>query len=255
MGFATNKLLACAVMALFSTGILTSWAQETPDTLYLKSGEEIKGEVKGKLPDGSVNFKFAQGTIPYRMNVIQKIDLGERPQLKEAQKAAEAEKYDEVISLLTPVVDQFLGFQSPWVGQAAGELANALAQSGKTFKSVELAKRISELYPGHPMEKMGAILEANTLLSQGKVDEALSKLTPLKDDLPVKTSPSASEMQLLGDYHFAMGLAMEKKNQPEQALEHFLTVAAVYPTPKKRAADAQQKADALLAANAGLMVP
>jgi len=95
----------------------------------------------------------------------------------------------------------------------------------------------------------------NTLLSQKKADEALTKLNSIKGELPVKTSPSASEMQLLGSFHLAMGTALEQKNKPAEALEHYLTVAAVYPNSKKRANEAQKKADALLKVNSGLMVP
>jgi len=137
MGFATNKLLACLGLAILFAGVTGIQAQDTPDTLYLKSGEEIKGMVMGTLPNGSINFKFAQGTLPYPKNTIKKIELGERPELKQAQAIAEAGKYQEVIKILTPVIDKYLGFQSPWVGQAASELANALAQTGKTLKAVE----------------------------------------------------------------------------------------------------------------------
>ncbi|MEM1157373.1 MAG: hypothetical protein AAF649_02365 [Verrucomicrobiota bacterium] len=227
-------------------------AQDTRDTLYLKSGEQIRGEVMGTLPNGSVNFKFSQGTLPYPRNTIQKIDLAERPALRQAQDAVAAGKLNDAIKILTPVVDKFLGFQSPWVSQAAGELASALAETGKTFKARELANRISEFYPGSPI---GAILEANTLLTEGKAEEAITKLNLIKDNLPVKTSPNASEMQLLGSYHFTLAGALEQEQRLAEALEQYLIVSAVYPRPQKRASEAQKKADALLAANTGLMVP
>ncbi|MEM6884102.1 MAG: hypothetical protein AAF571_03665 [Verrucomicrobiota bacterium] len=252
MGFATNKLLACLVLVMGIAGMMALHAQETPDVLYLKSGEVIEGKVIGTLPNGAVNFKFSQGTLPYPRNTIQKIELAERPELAKAQDAAAAGDNEQVIQILTPLVDKFLGFQSPWVGQAAGELASALAETGKTFKAVELAKEISRLYPDLPI---GTILEANILLTQDKTDEALIKLNSIKESLPVKTTPNVREMQLLGSYHFSLARALEQQQKHAQALENYFIVSAVYPHPKKRANQAQKKADALLAAHSGLMVP
>jgi tetratricopeptide (TPR) repeat protein len=252
MGFATNKLLAWVVLGLLGTLTLTGQAQ---DTLHLKSGQKIDGEVMSQLPDGSINFKFAQGTIPYRRDSIDKIVLGEREEFKQALAASETGKYDVVITKLQPLMDKFLGIDSLWVAQAAGELANALRQTGKTFESDKLSERVVKLYPDSPVRLSGPINKAETLLIRDKVDEAIAALESVKDQLPVKPSPNASEMQLLGDYHFAMGMAMEKKGDKETALEHYLTVSAVYPKPAKRAQEADQKADALVKANAGLSVP
>ncbi|MEM6821647.1 MAG: outer membrane protein assembly factor BamD [Verrucomicrobiota bacterium] len=253
MAFATKRI--SVVFLLIFTGILkTTSVYAAEDILELKSGQVLKGEIKSIDQAGNIVFSFEGGTIPYRKNTIKKATLQERPAYKEAQAAIQQGDYSKAITVLQPLVQQFLGISSPWVGQAAGDLANALARTGKTFESQELAARIISLYPNSSISLQGPIIEAQTMLVQGKADEALGKLDSIKGKLPSKLTPDLGDSQILGDYHFILAQAQEQKGDKVSALENYLTVSALYPNPKSRAQQAQEKADALLKEDPNLAV-
>lgn len=225
------------------------------DIIRLKSGETQEGQVKSIAKDGTVTFSFSGATIPYRKDMIDELRLEPRDDFKKGVAAAEAGNFEQAIQLLQPIVDKFLGNPTPWVGQAASELANAFTQTGKTFESEKLAERIMRLYPTSLIRLTGPISKARTLVVRGRADEALEILNQIKGELPVKAAPSNREMQILGDYHFVLGLVHEKKGEMQKAYQNFLMVAAVYYNPRNRAREAQQKAEAIKQANPSVYVP
>jgi len=254
MSFATNKVLGCIGVAGFVWMLLVP-SGLAQDTLKLKSGEVLTGEVQSIAQNGTVTFRFSGGTIPYPRNNIDTITLEPRPEYKQGVAASQQGDYEKAIQLLQPLVDKFLGIASPWVGQAAGELANAYAQTGQTFKSENLSKRIIKLYPDSLIRLTGPITQARTLVVRDRADEALNLLHGIQDDLPLDVAPDPREMQILGDFHMARAQAHEKKGQAQQALEDYLKVVAVYYRPENRANEARRKADALLDQNQNLIVP
>lgn len=248
--FYKKSLISVFVLIAATTGI--SFGQ---DVIKLKSGQTQQGEVQKIDENGTITFTFNGGTIPYRKQMIDEVKLEPREEFRKGISAAESGNFDEAIALLQPLVDKFLGIRSPWVGQAASELASVLAQSGKTFESEQLAERIIRLYPDSLIRLTGPISKARTLIVRGRTDEALEALKSIESELPVKASPTPREMQILGDYHLVLAMAQEKNGQAQEAFQNYLTVVAVYHNPQNRAREAQQKADALKRANPDLYVP
>ncbi len=251
MCFAMNNALACLMML----ALMMVQNVEGQDVLVLNSGETLEGEVQSVDPAGTVTFKFSQGTIPYPKNAIKELKLGERPDFREALKASEAGRYEDVIRLLQPLVNQYLGIPSAWVGQAGGELANALSQTGKTFESEQLSARIVQLYPDSPIRFLGPILKARTLLGRQRADEALAELKSIEDKLPVVLVPNSRESLLLGDYYFVLGMVMEQQSKPQESLEAYTKVAALYPEPTSRLREVEQKIENLKKSQPALLVP
>jgi len=235
--------------------LIASHAAQAQDKITLKAGEPATGEVIAyDRATGMVTLKNDKGTIPYPGVTIAKVEIGERPDFSKGVTAVIEERYPEGINLLKPLVDKFLGFDSPWVPQAAAYLADALAKTGKTFESQELADKIVKAYPNSIYRFQGMISKASSLVATKKYDEALTVLAEVEKSVPPTAAPDARTMQILGDLHFNRGVIYKAKGDKAKAYEEFLTVSSIYHKPAKRAKVAQAEAEALQKENKGLFV-
>jgi tetratricopeptide (TPR) repeat protein len=235
--------------------LIASHTAQAQDKITLKSGDPASGEITKFDPqNGTVTLKNEKGTIPYPKNIIEKVELGERPEFGKGVTAVIEERYDEGIALLKPLVDKFLGMESAWVPQAAAYLSDALAKTGKTFDSEQLADKIVKAYPDSIFRFQGMISKASSLVATKKYDEALALLAEVEKAVPPTAAPDARTMQILGDLHFNKAVIYKAKGNAAKAYEEFLTVSSIYHKPAKRARVALAEAEALRKENKDLFV-
>ena len=239
---------------IFAAIVIASPTLLAQDKIILKDGQSVDGEVQAINANGDVTFKMANGILPYPKANIKKIELGERPEYLEGTKAAEDQDYATAITKLQPLVDKFLGVDAEWVAEAASDLGEALAQTGKTYDSEQLCDKIIKAYPNSVYKYKGMTGKAYTLLVREKYDDALTMLKEADD--AIKTGPNVDEktMDILSTLNYVRGQAYEKKGDPAKALESYLKVVTLYYKPVKRAQQAQTQAKAILKKNLGLAV-
>lgn len=237
----------CRVLAVGCAALLIATPPAAAqDKITLRAGAPQTGEITAYDPaGGTVTLKTERGTIPYPMAQVAKIELGERPEVAKGLAAAAAEKHAEAVDLLKPLVDRFLGIDSPWVPMAAGVLADSLAKTGKTFDSEQVADKILKAYPNSVFRFQGMIAKASGLMARQQNDQALALLAEVEKALPSTAAPDERTAAIFSDLHFNKGVILKAKGDKQKALESFLTVVALYPTPAKRAAQAMAEAEAL----------
>lgn len=230
----------------------SAWAQ---DKIILRAGSPASGEIVAfDANANTVTLKTAQGTIPYPMASIARVELAERPDFTKGVTAAGEERYPDAVTALQPLVDKFLGLDAPWVPQAAGILAEALAKTGKTFESEQLADKILKSYPQSVFRFQGQIAKASSLVVRKQLDEALNLLLDVEKNFPPSAAPDARTTQILSDLHFNKGQIYKAKGETAKAFESFLTVSAIYPLPARRAQQALVEAEALKKADPKLAI-
>jgi len=230
---------------LLSGLVLAVPAQAAQDKIFLKQGAVVEGEIQGVDASGGVTIKMAQGTLPYPKANIDRIELAERPENVEGVAAVEKDDYAKGVEILKPLVDKFLGLDAEWVAEAAGYLAEALAQSGKTFESEQLCDKIIAAYPNSHYKVKGMIGKANTLLVRDKTDEAIKLLADVEKTVEAPAVLDAKTMSILSELNFMKGEAYLKKGDKALALEAYLKVTTLYYNPPNRAAEAQKRIEEL----------
>ncbi|MDX6765404.1 MAG: tetratricopeptide repeat protein [Candidatus Methylacidiphilales bacterium] len=235
--------------------LIASHAAQAQDKIVLKDGSPSNGEITAYDPaSGAVTFKNDKGTVPYPAATLSKVELGERPEFAKGVAAVSEERYAEGVDLLKPLVDKFLGIDSPWVPQAAAYLADALAKTGKTFDSEQLADKIVKSYPNSIFRYQGMISKAASLSAKKNYDEALTLLAEVEKAVPQTAAPDARTMQILGDLFYNRAIIYKAKGDKAKAYESFLTVSSLYHKPAKRAKLALAEAEALRKENKDLFV-
>jgi|GEM_PF-535536 len=245
-GRMSKALRKGAVFLAMTALLIASEAAAAQDKIILRAGAPAVGEIMAyNAQSGTVTLKTAQGEIPYPMANITRVELAERPAAAEGISAAAEERYPEAVEKLKPLVDKFLGLDAAWVPQAAGVLAEALARTGKTFESEQLADAILKAYPNSVFRFQGMIAKASSLVARQQMDPALALLAEVEKAFPPTAAPDAGSMQILSNLHFSKGQIYKAKGDKAKAYESFLTVASLYHQPAKRAAQALAEAEAL----------
>lgn len=241
-----NSIHPWAAAGIVAALLIASDALAAQDKITLKAGAPVTGEViRYNASANTVTVKTAQGEIPYPMANITRVELAERSEVSNGIADALAERHADAVSKLQPIVDRFLGLDIPWVIQAAGVLADSLAQTGNTFESEKLADAILKAYPNSVFRLQGTIAKASTLIARKEYEPALKLLEEVEKALPATAVPDQSTMQILSNLHFNKAQIFKAKGDKARAFESFLTVASLYHEPAKRAAQALAEAEAL----------
>ncbi len=234
--------------------ILTMELSQAQDKIIVRDGPPVQGEILGIDVNGTVTIKFDKGTIPYPKANIESVELAERPEYQLGIAAVSEENHAEGIKLLQPLVTKFLGLDAPWVADAAGYLAEALAATGKTFESEQISDKIIQVYPTSIFRYKGMVGKATILLSRNKPDEAMAILDEVDKAVNTSPVPDRKSLRILNHVNYVKAQVFEKKGDKQQALEEYIKVVTLYYEPKKRADAAAARADALRKEDATLVV-
>ena len=233
--------LCCSLLVTGS--VLSNTVLLAQDKIILKQGAPVEGEIQSIDKSGNILLKEAQGVIPYPKAMIDKLEMGERPDYVAGIEAINQQDYAKGIEKLKPLIDKFMGLDVAWVAEGAGYMAEALAKTGKTAASEELCDKIIASYPGSQYRLKGMIGKANTLIVREKPDDALKMLEEVEKSVEAGAVPDPKTMTILSDLNFVRGQAQLKKGDKAGALECFIKVATLYYKPAKRAQEAQALAD------------
>lgn len=214
----------------------------------------MQGEIQGVDAAGNVTIKFEKGTIPYPKANIESVEVAERPEYAQGVAAVLEENHAKGIELLQPLATKLLGLDAPWVADAAGYLAEALAATGKTFESEQLCDKIIQSYPNSVFRYKGMVGKATILLSRDKPDDAMVLLDEVDKAVNTSAIPDRKTLRILNHVYYVKAQVFEKKGDKQQALESYVKVATLYYEPKKRADAARTKAEALRKADSKLVV-
>jgi tetratricopeptide (TPR) repeat protein len=249
--FRPSHIFAVHVCGAYLMAVTCLSAQ---DKIILREGPPVQGEIQGIDAAGNITIKLEIGTVPYPQANIQSVEVAERPGYAEGVSAVLEENFVKGIEILQPMSNKFLGLEAPWVAEAAGYLAEALAATGKSFESEQICDKIIQSYPNSVFRYKGMVGKATVLLNRGKPDEAMALLTEVDKAINTAATPDRNSLRILNHVYFVKAQVFEKKGEMQQALEAYMKVTTLYYEPKKRAEAALLKADALRKADPKLMV-
>ncbi|MEM9400452.1 MAG: hypothetical protein AAF984_09610 [Verrucomicrobiota bacterium] len=249
--------LKCLRILLLVNLFIASVTLVAQDEIILKKGDPVKGEILRVQAPKFIFVKVPQGEIPFPMNNVKKIILGERPAYEKGINAYSEGKYADAIAALQPLVNKYMipELQAAWVADAASYIAQAHAQMEKTFDAEQMAKRIVDTYRGTELEDVGKVAQAHIAFKKDQFDQAYSLINEITANVKVdEVIPPKADLIMLGGLLYMKAQVEEKKGNNVEALENYLKVALIYNKPEQRARKAQQRADLLRQKNPNLTV-
>ena len=217
------------------------------DQILKNDGTTISGQIVGVSDNmvtvQSVTSRGGIAKVPYPLSDIKSVTMTTPPAVTAA--SAPGATPAAQVTALEPVVKQFAGLPTPWVVGAMAQLAEAYSAQGQQDKAVGVYDQIVQLYPGSAYENVAKAGKAEMSLKAGKIDEALAAVKPMVDQANQDIAPSPGDGALYAKAFLVYGQVLEKKNQPQQALEAYLTVKTMFYQNPALVAQADQLAQAL----------
>lgn len=244
------------VPVIVLTAILLMPRASADDQITKKDGSVVAGQIVSvDTTQVMVQSRTSSGGVakfPVMLSDIKSINMAIPP----AVTAAEASGVPsvDVIKALAGPVKQYAGLPVDWVVQAMAKLASAEADAGQPAQALAIYNQIIQLYPGSAYLTVAESGKADMSLKAGKIDEALATVQPIVDQANKNIAPSPSEGALYANAFLVYGQALEAKKQPQQALEAYLTVVTMFYQNAGLAAQAEDLAKKLRAANPGVSV-
>jgi len=241
-----------AVLVLATAIQLAAASFATADSVTKKIGPPVEGTILGTKP-GAIRVKVGNGETTIRLDDVQAITMDPPADLAKASNELAAGNAQGALDLLQRLLGNFAGLPVPWVEQAAAMLGDARLAAGDKAGAKAAYEQFSKAYPRST--GLANIGMARLAVDAGQFEEAAKLLDPVLADSAKAVLPKPSEASALTQAHYLMGRVRESEKDFRSALAHYLKASAVFAFDQNTTAEAQKRANALRAEQAGLIAP
>jgi len=215
------------IFALAIASLLPMLAR-ADDQITQTNGNVITGQITG-VSNGEVTVRTTtsnggQATVPYQLSDIKSVVMTAPAELTQVKGQAP----DAVVAKLAPLVKAYAGLPADWVLDAMGQLADAYTDLKQDDQASAIYAQINQLYPGSSYTNIATAGQAKLLLTQGKVDDAMTTLQPVITAADKTVSPGASDARAYAAAFLVYGQILEAQKKFSDALEAYLTVKTVF---------------------------
>ena len=227
------RLLSC-LLALAPIGAFAVDIIETASVTH--TGQIVRANQK------EIVVKVPQGEFPVPLSEVTNLNVPQPKEYEAALKALDAQKYADAAALLKPIIARLGGLPLDWVEEGYLKLgdalvgANSLLEAKKTFDGFKVA------YPQSPRLAGLDVKQARLMVAQKQHPQAQAALKKFVEPLLAKKSISQAEEAAASEALVLLGDAENAQGQKEDALDHYLTVVALFDVDPSLTAEAKFKA-------------
>lgn len=211
------------------------------DVITSKDGHATTGTVTRVEADG-VFISIGAGEMKIFNADIARVAV-DRPAEYEAGLAAlKAGNFSAAIAGIKPVVDRYAGVPVSWVAEAMQRLAEAYIGAQDLASAKAVTDRIAKLYPQLAQSTGGGLSSVRLLMAQKNYSAAADALQRTIDPILKAPAPTAGQEATATDALLLLGDCQRALNKPEDALDSYLAVVALYDVDPGKTAWARYKA-------------
>lgn len=228
------------------------WAA-AQDAVVLRSGLTREGKITG-VSGGNVRLQASGGgSTGIPLADVREVRMDPPPELESAARRLAEGEAAAAAAELGKINDAYAGLPAPWAERAAALLGDAKLAAGDKEGAAAAYDQLTRIYP--QATALANLGRARLAVEAGRPAEADSLLGPMLAAADKTALPSAVDGPALSQGFYLDGRVKEAAGENQEALVSYLKAAALFPFDKNSAADAQKRADALRAANPGLIAP
>lgn len=226
--------LVCLVW--LGAGIVTARGDIIIGKTTNRTGEVVRVEADG------ITIKLAVGEFKILKTEIIRVDITKQPAYDAGLAALKANKPQDAVTVLKPIVDRLAGAQVAWVQDAVLRLGDGYL----ALKDYTSAKRVFDLfkkvYADSPQAAIIDVKFARVLLDQNDVAKASELLKAFLGTTTKKSFLTDDEEMAVAEAYVSLGDCQLAANAPDNALETYLKVVTLFDLDQDRAAEAKYKA-------------
>ena len=238
------------VLAALATASLPVAAQ---DAVVMKSGATREGKITG-VSGGNVRLQIpGGGATGIPLAEIREIRMDAPPEFEAAAARLASGDAAGAVGALQKINDTYAGLPAPWAQRATALLGDAKLADGDKEGAAAAYDKLAQTYP--EATALANLGRARLAVEGGRFDQASPLLEPLLATSDQTAFPAPSDAAALCQAHLLTGRVQEAAGDHQAALASYLKASALFPFDKNAATDAQKRADALRAEQAGLIAP
>jgi tetratricopeptide (TPR) repeat protein len=238
------------VLAALATASLPVAAQ---DAVVMKSGATREGKITG-VSGGNVRLQIpGGGATGIPLAEIREIRMDAPPEFEAAAARLASGDAAGAVGALQKINDTYAGLPAPWAQRATALLGDAKLADGDQEGAAAAYDKLVQTYP--EATALANLGRARLAVEGGRFDQASPLLAPLLATSDQTAFPAPSDAAALCQAHLLTGRVQEAAGDHQAALASYLKASALFPFDKNAATDAQKRADALRAEQAGLIAP
>ena len=253
---------ACASLALVLGAILISpSAARAQDRLVFKDNHVQEGKVTG-MRGSTVMINLngeggAAGQIGFDLRLLSRVEVAPPPAFQPGMTACAAGQWDQALTDLKPIAEQFRGLPTSWAQQTFATLGDLYIEKNDLSRAEAAYNDYGRLYPAAGGNSLRFNLgQARLALARNNPAQARQQLEPItRLALKNPTDVSRANAAAFGQAFDLAGQLEERAGHPQDALEDYLLTVTLFYQDPASTARARQSADRLRAAHKELTVP
>jgi len=230
-----------APLAIAILGIALG-AAVAQDAVVQKDGQRRDGQILGVRTD-SIRLKVGPVETGIPMANVASVTMEPPKAFDQALEAWQKGNAAGTITVLKPLVENFLGLPTKWASRAAALLGEAYLSDGKIAEAEAAFGNFQKAYPD--AANSADVGLARLAIAKKDFETARTKLAPIVEAAQKKLSPASGESAVLGQALLLMGEVQESSGENSAALANYLLAATVFREDKVVVAKAEDRANAL----------
>lgn len=220
--------LGLAVLACLLAPGLAASAEDmivTKDKTY--RGRVKSADVNGIVMEISVGGGQNTITVPHKLVV--KASVAPPESVTQGIAAYEKGNYREAQTLLEKTYRQYAGLDVDWAAKSMLYYGKTHLVLGNLDQAQKAFALFTTSYPENVMLRSAQVGMADIEVAQKKYESALAKFRQLAEVYDKQLKPPKAELPIAAEIYIGMGQCLEGLAKPEDALNAYLTVVALYP--------------------------
>ena len=229
------------------------------DRLVFKDNHVQEGKVTG-MSGNSVMVNLtstsgAPGQIGFDLGLLSRVEAAPPANFAAGNAAYAAGDWNKALAVFKPITEQFRALPTDWARQAFSVLGDIYIEKNDVVRAEAAYNDFRKLYPGGNSLRF-SVGQARIAVARANDAAARQLLDPVVNAaLQNPTGVSRMDAAAYGQAFYLLGQLQEKAGKPAEALEEYLRTVTLFSEDPATTAHAQQRADALRAANKDLSAP
>ena len=191
-----------------------------------------------------VAIRDARGEASYDLAQIQEVRKAAPPNFVQGQRALEAGKPEEALTLIKGVADHYKGLPTTWASEATALVGSIYVTLGKLPEAEAAFDDFQKTYPASG-SLAASVGKARIAAERKNFAEARSVAEPLVKDALTKKIVTRAESQLFGQAYYILGRVAEGEEKLSEAMENYCRTVAIFYQDRSVVIEAQKRIDAL----------
>ena len=259
MWFPPYSVLATRLILLGMSAWFSASSALAQDRLVFKDNHVQEGKVTGMSGNSvMVNLTTASGApgqIGFDLGLLTRVEAAPPPNFQTGNAAYAAGDWDKALAVFKPITEQFRALPTDWARQAFAVLGDIYIEKNDLIRAESAYNDFHKLYPIGSSLRFG-LGQARIALARANRAAARQQLDPIiAAALKNPAEFSRAEGAAYGQAFYLLGELQEKEGKGADALQDYLRTVTLFYQDAPTVARAQQRADALRAANKDLSAP